>query len=346
VKIWIDIENPPQVQYLAPFEEAFQRRGVRITLTVRDYGNAPELLTQRGASFDLVGRESGRPKVAKVSGLLKRAHALASLMRRQPAPDVLLCSSRSAVLAARWMGLPSFIISDYEYANTSIFRLANSTILYPDVIEAKAFLVKGLRQDRLMPFRGLKEDISFSGVDATNVTAYRFPETRDESLVRVLFRPPAENSHYFESESREFALSTLKHLASHSEALVVFVPRHPWQRADLTRFEWRNDPIVLERALPFLSLLKAVDLVVCSGGTMLREAAYFGVPAYSILRSPIGGVDRYLESIGRVRVIKNSEELSAIDLSRPSRLPLLESNPHLLDEIAETVLDHAPGERL
>ena len=52
------------------------------------------------------------------------------------------------------------------------------------------------------------------------------------------------------------------------------------------------------KAVPFVPLLKAVDLVICSGGTMLREAAYLGVPAYSIFKSRIGGVDRYLASIG------------------------------------------------
>jgi predicted glycosyltransferase len=87
-----------------------------------------------------------------------------------------------------------------------------------------------------------------------------------------------------------------------------------------------------------VSLLKGVDLVICSGGTMLREAAYLGVPAYSIFKSRIGGVDRYLESKGRVHLIESAEALSAIKLTKAPPLAPLRSNPHLLDELVEIVL--------
>ena len=48
VRVWIDVENPPQVQYLYPFVEAFRNRGAEVLLTARDYGNALELLRMRG----------------------------------------------------------------------------------------------------------------------------------------------------------------------------------------------------------------------------------------------------------------------------------------------------------
>jgi predicted glycosyltransferase len=89
---------------------------------------------------------------------------------------------------------------------------------------------------------------------------------------------------------------------------------------------------VLKRAVPFTSLLKGVDLVVCSGGTMLREAAYLGVPAYSILKSRIGGVDRHLASIGRLRLTDSADDLSAIVLRKAPQPTPLQANPRLVDE--------------
>lgn len=88
--------------------------------------------------------------------------------------------------------------------------------------------------------------------------------------MRVLFRPPAERSHYYDPKSREFALRALEHLAAQPKAVLVLLPRHSWQLADLEQFAWRNEPLGLERAVPFVSLLKGVDLAVSSGGTMLR----------------------------------------------------------------------------
>jgi predicted glycosyltransferase len=340
-QVWIDIDNPPQVQYLVPFVEAFGRRGASVVLTARDYGNALELLRLRRVPFVVVGKEFGRSKIAKVVGVLDRARRLTSLLQGDQKPDVLLSTSRSSALAARWMRIPSFVIDDYEYANSSFYRLTRSIILYPDVVDPAPFLDSGLRSERLRSFHGIKEDISLADVEWQSVTPHRFAEIRDDRLIRVLFRPPAEHSHYFDPKSLELSLQALAHLAQQKEAVVIFAPRHDWQRDHLKRFRWTNDPVVLETAIPFVSLLKSVDLVICSGGTMLREAAYLGVPAYSILKSRIGGVDRYLASLGRVELIGSPDELSKIELKRAPTLSPLNRNPDLLEELAGLVLESA-----
>jgi predicted glycosyltransferase len=339
--VWIDIDNPPQVQYLFPFADAFRARGCLVSLTARDYGNALELLALRTSSFHRVGKEFGASKIAKVTGVIGRARALAAHFKHNGRPDVLLSASRSSALAARWMRIPSFVIDDYEHANSSFYRVTRTTILHPDVIDPGPFLKSGIRPDRLVAFRGLKEDISLAGIDIEQVGRHHFSEIRDDRLIRVLFRPPAERSHYYDPMSRDLALRALEHFAAQLRAVVVFSPRHAWQRADLERFTWRNRPVVLNGAVPFVELLKAVDLVVCSGGTMLREAAYLGVPAYSILKSRIGAVDRHLASIGRVRLIGSPRELSEIELRKAPALSPLRMNPHLLEELADLVLHGA-----
>jgi predicted glycosyltransferase len=343
VRVWIDVDNPPQVQYLYPFVQEFRNRGAEVILTARDYGNALELLRLRGASFYPVGAEFGLSKRAKLRGVFGRARTLRRLFRRVPAPHVLLSASRSSALVARWMGIPSFVIDDYEYANSSFYRLTRSTILHPDVIDPGTFFASGIHPDRLIAFSGLKEDISLGSVDLEHVVPHNFPELENDALVRVLFRPPAETSHYYNPESRELALHALAHLAAASEAVVIFSPRHEWQLADLERLSWQNEPVVLDEPVPFVSLLKAVDLVVCSGGTMLREAAYLGVPAYSILKSRIGAVDQHLASIGRVDLIGAPEELARIELRKSSSLVPLNNNPHLLEELAALVMGHVSG---
>jgi len=338
--VWIDIDNPPQVQYLVPFIEAFRQNGANVVVTARDYGNALELLAQREAEFQAVGTAFGASRLSKLVGLTRRAQALAGHVGSAK-PDVLLCSSRSSALAARRLGIPSFVIVDYEYANLSFYRLTGSMLLYPDVIDTAPFLSSRVRESQLHAFRGLKEDISFAGTDTAAVAPHDFPEIQDDALVRVLFRPPAENAHYYAPMSRQLALRALEHLSRKQKAVVVFVPRHAWQTEDLARFAWQNEPVVLAGAVPFVSLLKAIDLLVCSGGTMLREAAYLGVPAYDIFKSRIGGVDKYLVSIGRVQLIETAAELDGIELRKAPALAPLHSNPNLLDDLVQVVLEKA-----
>jgi predicted glycosyltransferase len=160
--------------------------------------------------------------------------------------------------------------------------------------------------------------------------------------VHVLLRPPAEQSHYFAERSRLLYLDTLRYLARDERVVLILSPRYPAQVAVFREQTFANDPVVLDRPVPFVSLLKAVDLVLCSGGTMLREAAYLGIPAYSIFGSEIGAVDRHLESIGRVMFVTSPEELPTIRLEKSGGFVPLETNARLVDELAGVVMAADP----
>ena len=338
MRVWIDIDNPPQVQYLLPFHAAFAARGAEVVVTARDYGMTFDLLRAKQVDFRPVGASFGKSKRAKVSGLLQRGHALRKGFSRRGRPDVVVCASRPAALAARWMRIPSFILGDYEYVHVAMYRMTDSHLAFPDVIDPAVFRRRGIRGARLLPYRGVKEDLTFAGLDLDSVApAEHIAAAGGDDRVRVLFRPPAEESHYFRSESKDLALALLEHLSGQERAVVVLSPRYPWQAEYLKRFEWANEPVVLTEAVPFLSLLKSVDLVVSSGGTMLREAAYLGVPAYSIFRSEIGAVDRHLEAIGRLTFLTSPADFGKLRLERGGHRPVLRSNPALVDELVERI---------
>lgn len=337
MRIWIDIENPPQVQYLLPLRPAFEKLGAEVVVTARDYGNTFELLEQAGGPFARIGASYGAAKWQKAAGLAGRTRQLVSHLRRSGRPDASVSASRAAAVAGRLLRHPSFVIIDYEYVFLGVQRLTRSYVLHPDVIEASAFRSKGIRERELVPFRGLKEDLSFAHVKPESEPAHDFA-IADQGLVRVLVRPAAEESHYYREESGHMTLDLLKRLAGEERAVVVFSPRYPRQADYLSRFEWQNEPLVLDRAVPFVSLLKAVDLVVSSGGTMLREAAYLGVPAYSTFQGDVGAVDRHLESLGRLHLLSSPDDFDRIALTKAPPLAPLESNPQLVDELAQQVI--------
>lgn len=308
-----------------------------MVVTARDYGIAFELLERRGVSFVPVGASYGAATWRKVAGVLTRAGALVRAVRRAGRPHALVCAGRASLVAARTLRIPAFDLRDYEHADLTFDRLTRSYVLFPDVIDSSSFRGRGIREERLIPFRGLKEDLSFAGLDPDAVDPYEAPA--DPALVRVLFRPPAEESHYYEEASGNLARDLLAYLSARDDAVVVFSPRQPSQVRLLEKLAWRNDPVVLREAVPFVSLLKGVDLVVSSGGTMVREAAYLGVPAYSIFQSELGGVDRHLASLGRLHLVGSPEEFGRIRLTKAGGLELLRSNPRLLEELTAAVLE-------
>jgi len=340
VLVWADIENDPQVQYLLPLVEACRKRGAATVVTARDYGDTIPLLQSRGVEFTPVGAAYGAAKTAKVRGLIGRARALTSLVREGRRPDVLVSASRAATLAARRLGIRSFVISDYEHANLTLFRWARATVLHPDVIDRSAYLGAGFAPERLVSFRGLKEDPTFAGIEIEQIEPAPLDGGSRDGRVRVLVRPPAEESHYYRERSRTLYLEALRHLAAREEAVIVLAPRSARQRVDLDGLAPANPPIVLTRPVPFVSLLRAVDLVLCSGGTMLREAAYLGIPAYSLFASDLGAVDRHLAAIGRAVLLSSEQELPRIRLERTTAFSPLAENPGLADELAELLLQN------
>jgi predicted glycosyltransferase len=337
VRLWVDIENPPQAQYLTPLAVAFQRAGAEVLITARDLGITFDLLREQGVAFQPVGEGFGPRKWQKAIGVARRARALRKIVRQGPRPDALVAVSRPSVLVARLLGSPSFMVCDYEHADLRVYRLARSFILHPAVIRQEVFVEKGFRPERLIEFAGLKEDISFSRLDIDSVRPHELDVA--DGLVRVLFRPPAAESHYYVSRSGTLARELLERLAADDRLVVVFSPRYAWQIEQLSDLTWANPPVVLKDAVPFVSLLKSVDLVISSGGTMLREAAWFGVPAYSIFQSEIGSVDRYLQQVNRVELISSADEFGRIRVETLARRQPPMAVPGVPERVVEAVLE-------
>jgi predicted glycosyltransferase len=334
---WVDIENPPQVQYLVPLVDAFRRRGIEVFVTARDYGDTFELLERRDVSFTPVGRHFGASKRAKIGGSLRRALELRRLIRKRR-PHLLVSASRSATIAARSSRLPTFTLCDYEYVDLSVFRATRSYVVHPDVISTESFTRQRIRPELLIGYRGIKEDLTFAGIDVDSVPTHRFEGLETEGVKLVLVRPPAEESHYHRETSSEGLRQALEWLAGRSDLVTIYSPRYRWQADRVLEFEWVNPPIVLASAVDFVALYKAVDVVFSGGGTMAREAAYLGIPAVTIFRGVIGDVDRYLESVGRMIMAGSREDLERLDEARLRRLPPLRTNPRAPEDVLDAIL--------
>src|SRR2546425_7291944 len=174
MRVWFDIDNPPQTRYLHPLARAFQEQGCGVLLTARDYGATCAILQNEGAEFHPVGSHPGGSKVLKVIGVAQRRRQLLRFLTSTERPNVLVSGSRSAVLVARKLQIPSFVIIDYEYVDLLAYEFARSFIVHPDVIDGQVLRRRGIRSRNLMPFPGLKEDLSFAAVDIGAAVPHEF----------------------------------------------------------------------------------------------------------------------------------------------------------------------------
>lgn len=85
-----------------------------------------------------------------------------------------------------------------------------------------------------------------------------------------------------------------------------------------------------------MTLIHQADLVISGGGTMSREAAAMGVPAYSIFTGARPHIDEWLEEQGKVLMLRSPEETDRIEI----RKRVIEYNSPEKHPAFQVVLDH------
>lgn len=106
------------------------------------------------------------------------------------------------------------------------------------------------------------------------------------------------------------------------DIIVIAVPRSGEQRETLKSLESPN-LIIRDKALDGRNLLYYSDIVVSAGGTMNREAAVLGTPAYTLFKGRIGAVDQYLIDQGRITPIHSYAGVANVRLEKKSKRSVL-----------------------
>ena len=108
----------------------------------------------------------------------------------------------------------------------------------------------------------------------------------------------------------------LDRLSDEQDIQVIFSPREENQNQMIVSRKWQVPPVTLTHPVPLIELLREVNHVVTGGGTMLREAAWFGVSGSTVFQGPMPAVDEWLESQGAIRRITPETDLAGIDWAK------------------------------
>jgi predicted glycosyltransferase len=345
-KIWIDLENSPHVPFFKPIIDELERRGYTVVLTARDCFQVCDLADLFGLRYRLIGHHYGKHKIAKLAGLGIRALQLAPYALREK-PDLALShGSRTQFLISLLLKIPTITISDYEHVSW-MAPLHNSWVMAPEVIPRDALQAIGYKEDRILSYPGIKEDV-YAPSFRPDASIRQRLACSDQDVV-VTIRPPATEAHYHNPESDKLLDAVFEIVSKRPDVKVVLLPRTPLQEAGL-RKQWpelfkTGRIIVPAQAIDGLGVIWCSDLVISGGGTMNREAAAMGVPVYSIFRGKIGAVDRHLSDQGRMVLLETVEDIrtkiKAVRRQRSEKQISSENSPALkaIVQNIEAVLD-------
>jgi predicted glycosyltransferase len=327
VRVWIDITNSPHVVIFRPIIARMRARGHEVTVTAREFAQTIGLLERFGIEHVSVGAHGGASRAGKARAMARRSAELVRFARAGRFDLAVAHGSTDQPPAARLAGTPQVTMFDYEYAAAMHHwngRLA-SRVLVPSAIPESALARYGMRPPRLVRYPGLKEEYYLA--DHVIDDGVMDELALDRGRLLAVVRPPPEVTLYHRGASTDLFAGVLARLLAAPGVQTVVLPRTPEQRAALAG----GPAIVPERPVDGPSLVAAADVVVSAGGTMNREAAALGVPAYTPFAARLGAVDRSLIAEGRLRRLERPEDVELVPRERGARPPL--RDPEILVDL-------------
>jgi uncharacterized protein len=314
MRVWIDLTNSPHVLVMRPVIERLQAEGHEVEVTARDFAQTLALCERFGIAHAAIGRHRGERLSAKATGLASRSAALVRWARGRRFDIALGHGSNDVSVAAALLRIPSATMFDYEWATVQHnvnCRLARAVVV-PDAIPLQRLKRYGAK-GKVRAYEGLKEEYYLADFEPEERVLEELGLDRGRPIVVVRTPPEVSLYHRFENDLFARVLERLREAAATDGVQPVLLPRVESQRVELTRVPGFRVP---ERAIDAQSLIAYADLVISAGGTMNREAVALGTPVYTTFEGRLGAVDERLIEEGRLRKLREPEEL---DLSKRAR---------------------------
>ena len=311
MRIWVDLTNTAHVLVLRPLVELLERDGHEVALTARPLSHTVELLDDWGHPYTVVGRYGGAARAGKARAAAERVPRLIGFARGRGFDYALGHGSVDLPPACRALRIPNTTTFDYEWAATQhhvICRLATRVVV-PDAIPLERLARYGARPPKLVRYAGLKEEYYLADFEADASVLADLGVDPDATLAVVRTAP--SYALYLGGSENPLLPRVLARLTEDGRTQTVVLARTDEQR-QAVRALGLPRVVVPERAVDGRSLVALADLLVSAGGTMNREAAVLGTPVWSIFEGRMGAVDERLVAEGRMRLLRDPEEIDPV----------------------------------
>ena len=317
MRIWVDLTNTAHVLVLRPLVELLEGDGHEVELTARPLSHTLELLDDWGHPYTALGHYGGVSRAGKARAAAGRVVDMLRFGCGRGFHSALAHGSTDLPMACRALRVPNSTMFDYEWATLQHnvnCRLANR-VLMPDAIPAERVARYGARPPKLIRYPGLKEEYYMADFKPDAAVLEQLGVDRELPLCVVRTAP--SYALYLGGSENPLLPRLLSHAVEAEGAQAVVLARTPEQREDIRALGLER-VIVPDRAVDGRSLVAFADALVSAGGTMNREAAVLGTPVWSIFEGKMGAVDELLAREGRLRFLKDPQEVK-IERKPPGR---------------------------
>ena len=336
--IWFDANNSPHVLILLPIINEFSRRGFNKIVTARNYSQTVPLLEKTGLNFIVIGKHGGKSRVGKLLSSASRIIRLTRYIASQDTVSASFChGSRELIIVSKILGIESVVMFDYEYTEHKIKNSLANYLLAPAAIPDNRLSNLGYCMAKLHKYPGLKENLYINEDYASRNSDIQSSWRDNEDQILIVLRPPSTESHYHNATSEQILCDLFRKLDMPGIKTIV-LPRYKSQLKPIRHLINASQNggifVIPDGVVDGPKLVNTADLCISGGGTMIREAAVLGTPAYSIFTGQAGAVDQFLEREERLVFIRNLTDIGEIPLKRKSPNNILSST-----DIASYIVD-------
>ncbi|MDM8545764.1 DUF354 domain-containing protein [Candidatus Venteria ishoeyi] len=306
---WFDLENAPDVLYFEPITKSLRELGHTVYTTSRDYSAVPELAELYGIGGAVVGKHGGNKKISKILVGLQRSLQLMLWSRGKNIDLAVGFGSRPMAVACGLLRMPNVTVYDYEHVFISALNRFCDWIFVPQEVPLERLTARGTPEHKLLRYSGLKEEV-YTGVYEPDYSLLEKLKLDPERII-VTIRPPATLAHYHDHTSVVINQKILEDIAKQPDVQCILM-----NRADDETFnDFLKYPNINDLPFPVkgLDLIAISDAMISGGGTMVREAAALGVPAFSTFTGEQGAVDEELDRLGRLMLVRDPADVAKIE---------------------------------
>ncbi len=339
MNIWFDMDNSPHVPLLLPFIKSLKVRNHTIFITARDHAQTVELLNTADVYFKKIGKHWGVNKGLKIVGLLWRTFRLILFAKKREFSFAISHGSRAQAIACKILAIPCYIGMDYEHTESKIFAFCAAKIWMPEVLYPQSLPIIGIKGERVITYKGSKEQFYLRDFLPDPLFHEKVGIPTDKVL--VVLRPPAETANYHNKKSEELLDSIIKKLMTVNGIYTICTPRTKDQNIKLRKYESTSFKVI-GKAIDGKNLAYFADTMISGGGTMNREAAFFGADVYSIFSGKKPMMDLKLQELGLLKFISSGEDCNAIQFHKklPGKATFFHSCENQLEELLDTIIQN------
>jgi len=332
--IWFDLDNSPHVPLFRPVFNELQNRQVEFKITARNFAQTQDLLNFWNINYIAVGSHGGKNKLKKIFNLFHRAYQLKKALSKYQVNLAVSHGSRSQLITAKWMDIPSVIMLDYEYTESKIFNYLSTYLLIPKYIPDERLIKAGFNLKKIIRYNGFKEELYLNYFKPEIDFREKIGVTDDQILIIV--RPPGITGNYHNIKSERLLIEALKYFSSFDNTLILIVNRTNKEKEYIiSNFKLNEKVKFLDKPVDGLQLLYSADIAISGGGTMNRESSLLGTKTYSIFKGRKPYLDEYLQSKGKLQFLQSHNDLQNIRVDRFRKNNNIKFTNDLVNEITD-----------